>query len=613
MKSSSRYIVGIDLGTTNCAVSYIDTTEILDEFEEPEVHVFPIPQISEPGQLMESEFLPAYTYIPSDVEFPKNSLDLPWQEDMSIVIGNFAVKRGAEVAARLIASSKSWLCHPHVDRTSPILPWNAPESVDKRSPLDVSSFYLSHIRQAWNHSMAENEDDRLEQQNVFLTVPASFDAVARELTVKAAGKAGLTNITLLEEPQAAFYSWINNRKKQWRKETKAGDIVLVCDIGGGTTDFSLIEVTEEEGDLVLQRIAVGDHILLGGDNMDLTLAYEAKKHFTEKGIKLDSQQMLALVYNCRLAKEKMLNDPECVSQPVVILGRGRSVVGGTIQTEIKRDEVEKTVLEGFFPPCSIDDSPTRRRAAGLKEIGLHYESDSAITKHLARFLRKQGEKLEEKQKKFLHPTKILFNGGVSKSSVIKERVIEVLNQWLADDNEQSVAVIEGNNPDLAVACGAAYYGLAKLRRGVRIRGGTSRTYYVGIETAMPAVPGMAPPIKALCVVPFGMEEGSDTEIKDHEFGLVVGEQAVFRFLGSTTRKKDETGMLLEEWEEEELVELAPLETALTHEDIEGGTVVPVTLHSYVTEVGTLELWCESVDGKYRWKLEFNVRETENEL
>ena len=607
---SSRYIVGIDLGTTNCVVSYIDTTQTLNEFDEPEVQIFPIPQISEPGQLSESEFLPAYTYIPSEVEFPKNSLALPWQEDISIVIGSFAAKRGAEVAVRLIASSKSWLCHPHVDRTSPILPWNAPESVAKRSPLEVSSYYLSYIRQAWNYSLAEKEDDRLEEQNVFLTVPASFDAVARDLTVKAAEKAGLSQVTLLEEPQAAFYSWINDRKRQWRKETKAGDIVLVCDIGGGTTDFSLIEVTEEEGDLALRRIAVGDHILLGGDNMDLTLAFEAKKKFLEKGIKLDSQQMLALVYNCRLAKEKMLNDPECISQPVVILGRGRSVVGGTIQTEIERDEVEEIVLEGFFPKCDIDDFPVRRRATGLKELGLHYESDSAITKHLARFLKQQGGKKEEDQKIFLHPTKLLFNGGVSKSSAVRDRVVEMLNQWLKEDNDKPVTIIEGNNPDLAVARGAAYYGLAKQGRGIRIRGGTSRAYYVGIETAMPAVPGMVPPIKALCVVPFGMEEGTDTEIKDHEFGLVVGEQAVFRFLGSTTRKEDRPGILLEDWYEDELIELAPLEATLTHEDIEGGTVVPVTFHSYVTEVGILELWCESMDDKYRWKLEFNVRETE---
>ena len=608
--NSSRFIVGVDLGTTNCAAAYIDTKSVSDELEEPEVHIFSIPQISEPGQLVESEFLPSYTYIPSELEFPKKSLDLPWQENMDIVVGRFAARRGAEVAVRLIASTKSWLCHPHVDRTAPILPWQASESVQKRSPLEVSSYYLNHIRQAWNYVMAENEEDRIEKQNVFLTVPASFDAVARELTVQAAHKAGLSNITLLEEPQAAFYSWLNNRKKQWRKETKPGDTVLVCDIGGGTTDFSLIEVTEEKGELVLRRIAVGDHILLGGDNMDLTLAYEAKRHFTEKGIKLDSQQMLSLVYNCRLAKENMLNDPECISQPVVILGRGRSVIGGTIQTEIKRQEVEQTVLEGFFPPCSADDSPARQRVTGLKELGLHYESDSAITKHLARFLKMQGEKQEESKKNFLHPTKILFNGGVTKSSAIRNRIVEILNQWLKDDSGQPVAVIEGNNPDLAVAQGAACYGLAKQGRGIRIRGGTARTYYVGIETAMPAVPGMTPPIKALCVVPFGMEEGSDTAIKGHEFGLVVGEQAVFRFLGSTTRKKDDTGMLLEDWDEEELTELAPLETTLSHDAIEGGTVVPVTLHSYVTEVGTLELWCESVDGKYRWKLEFNVRENE---
>jgi molecular chaperone DnaK (HSP70) len=609
----SRYIVGIDLGTTNCAVSYIDANEVSDECEEPDVHIFKLPQIVEPGNVQERDFMPSFMYIPPEAEAKGDTFTLPWSKNGESIVGVYAQKRGAEVPARLISSAKSWLCHPHVDRTSPILPWKAHESVKKKSPLEVSSRYLDHIRRAWNHIMAQDsKENTLENQDVYLTVPASFDAVARDLTVKASKEAQLPDVTLLEEPQAAFYSWINQFKNQWRKQIKVGDIILVCDIGGGTTDFSLIEATEEAGELTLKRIAVGDHILLGGDNMDMTLAYTARQLFTEKGHKLDAQQMLGLIHNCRIAKEKILDDPQCQSHPVVILGRGRIVIGGTIQIDLDRKLVEQTIIEGFFPECSIDDSLKTKKAAGFKELGLHYESDTAVTRHLSRFLKQHVQKREGESRQFIHPTRILFNGGVTRSTAIRKRITDVLNSWLDADRGQEISVIQGDNPDLAVCRGAAYYGLAKRGNGIRIRGGTARTYYVGIETSMPAVPGMPPPLKALCVVPFGMEEGTDTAISGQEFGLVVGEHALFRFLGSTTRKKDTPGMILDEWDEEEIEELAPFETLLEagEENKDEGTIVPVRLHSYVTEIGTLELWCESTESDKKWKLEFNVREEE---
>lgn len=607
--NTSRYIVGIDLGTTNCVVSYIDTEE--DITVVPESIIFEIPQTTDAGIVGGSGSLPSFLYIPGEFELPEKSLSLPWAEDMPYTVGKFARKRGSEVPMRLISSAKSWLCYPNLDKTAPLLPWNAPEQVTKMSPLDVTSRYLEHMQMAWNHAMGNgNPENFLENQDVFVTVPASFDAVARDLTVRAAEKAGLKKITLLEEPQAAFYSWINKVGKEWRSQVNIGDVILVCDIGGGTTDFSIIEVDDEGGELVLKRVAVGEHILLGGDNMDITLAYSASRHFTEKKISLDTMQMLGLVYGCRDAKEKMLNFPECITEPVVILGRGRSVVGGTLEIELNREEVEEMIIDGFFPECSIEDTPLDRKAAGFKELGLQYATDTAITKYLARFLRRHAPRTNDENKDihFIHPTKILFNGGVTKASAIRERIVAVLNKWLYLDNVAPAYTLEGSDPDIAVATGAAYYGFAKKVKGLRIKAGAGMSYYIGVESSMPAVPGMPAPIKSICVVPFGMEEGTDFEIPGQEFGLVVGEKAVFRFLSSIVRKKDAPGSVIDEWDEEEIVELAPLETTLYAEGVESGTLVPVKLHSYLTEVGVLELWCEATDGTDRWKLEFNVRE-----
>ncbi len=615
--AESRYIVGIDLGTTNSVVSYLD---LEGEFQEdaaelyPENHILNIPQITDPGIVEELSYLPSFFYIPGETELPEKGLALPWNEGIPYAVGRFAMKRGAEVPSRLVSSAKSWLCHSDVDRTSAILPWKAHKSIKKYSPLDISSNYLEHIRNTWNYLMTgDNPDHILENQEVYITVPASFDVVARDLTAKAAKKAGLEKVALLEEPQAAFYAWINRMKNEWREKVNVGDVILVCDIGGGTTDLSLILVTEEKGDLALNRIAVGDHILLGGDNMDLTLAYSVRNHFTKEGIKLDSYQMLGLVHNCRDAKERILSDPECKTYNVVILGRGRSVVGGTIQTDLKRSEVEEIILNGFFPFCDIEDLPVEQKAVGFKELGLHYASDPSVTKHLSRFLKQHLQKTnDDRDKTFIHPTKILFNGGVIKASAIRDRIVDVLNSWLSNENAEPVDVIEGNDPDMAVALGSTYYGFAKKGKGIRIKGGVGRAYYVAVESSMPAVPGMAPPIKAVCVVPFGTEEGSegiDIDLPGQEFGLVVGEQVEFRFLSSTVRKEDTYGDVLEEWDEEEIIELAPLETTLTAKDLEE-TVVPVKLHSILNEMGTLELWCETPDSKNKWKLEFNLRGNE---
>jgi hypothetical protein len=444
--------------------------------------------------------------------------------------------------------------------------------------------------------------------------------VARELTVEAARLAGFEQVTLLEEPQAAFYSWIETHGERWRKQVSVGDIILVCDIGGGTSDFTLIAVAEQAGELALTRVAVGEHILLGGDNMDRALAYAIQRKLAQDNVKLDTGQMMALVHNCRFAKESLLADGKAQSKQITILGRGSKVIGGAIRTELTRAEVESVVLDGFFPIVDPDARPSAPQRLGFQELGLPYAADAAVTRHLARFLSQQVHALDQeglrgthrakgrKRPTMLHPTAVLFNGGVFKSATLRARVVEILNRLAASDagREESVRELLGTDPDLAVARGAAYYGLVRRGKGIRIRGGTARSYYVGVASTEPSVPGMAPPIKALCVVPFGMEEGSEADIPGREFGLVVGQQVEFRFLSSTSRQSDTIGTVVEDWSDA-IEELAPLRQVLEPAESDEG-VIPVHLHSRVTEVGTLELSCRSRDGRRSWKLEFNVRE-----
>ena len=618
--SRPRYIVGIDLGTTNSVVAYADTSA-----DAPVVDVLGIPQVTAVGVVETRELLPSFIYLPAVGELPAKALKLPWpppaqqgggREEIEIAVGEFARKRGAEVPARVVVSAKSWLSHGGADRMAPILPWAAPEDVPKMSPVEASAHYLGHIRSTWNTTFA---DAPLEQQEVLVTVPASFDAVARDLTVRAARDAGLPDVTVLEEPQAALYAWIDQRGAAWREAVHVGDLVLVCDVGGGTTDFSLIAVREEHGELLLERVAVGDHILLGGDNMDLALAYRVRERLEREGTQLDQWQFRALTLSCREAKERLLSGSKETRVPVAILGRGRKVVGGTLRVDIARADVEEALVDGFFPRCQIDEVPRGQRRSGLQEIGLPYAADPAVTRHLAQFLTRHpgaGDRAEKPAAKraprvadgsatAARPTAILFNGGVMGASVLRERLIEVVNGWFPERTGDGVRLLTGEKPEHAVARGAAYYGLARRGRGVRIRGGTARTYYIGIETAMPAVPGVRPPIKALCVVPHGLEEGCEVELPAREFGLTVGEPAEFRFLSSATRRDDTVGTLVESWDDE-IQELAPLETALEWHGREG-TLVPVQLHARVNEVGVLELSCVSRDGQHRWKLEFNVR------
>lgn len=612
--SNPTYIVGIDLGTTHSVVAYtrIIDLETLPPGEVPTIDLFAITQVVSPGETQARPLLPSFLLLPGPHDVPEGALALPWNETMNWAVGEYARERGAELPQRLVASAKSWLCQTGIDRTQAVLPFDAPEDAQRVSPLEASARYLEQIRNAWNYAMAQDDEtQQLEEQEIYLTVPASFDAVARELTVQAAQRAGLYNLTLLEEPQASFYAWIEAQGEAWRNEIAVGQSVLVCDIGGGTSDFSLIQVVEEAGNLELQRVAVGNHILLGGDNMDLTLAYAVRAKLAQQNTKLDNWQFRGLVQSCRKAKETLLSDQDATEAPIVILGRGSSLIGGTIRTSLTRQEIETILVQGFFPLVEANEFPQRRAQVGIREMGLAYESDPAISRHLAHFL-SQHVGGDPADGGVAYPSAVLFNGGVMKAEPLRNQVLQLLQNW----SQGEVRELEAVDLDRSVGLGAAYYGMARKGRGIRIRAGAARTYYIGVESSMPAVPGIPTPVNALCVVPFGMEEGTSADIRQKEFGLVLGEPAVFQLLASNTRKTDEVGETVEDWNDE-LEEVTLMETQFSappardgeeSSEAMGGAIIPVWLQSKMTEIGTLELWCVARNSEQRWKLEFNLRE-----
>jgi hypothetical protein len=593
---SAQYVIGIDLGTTNSVLAYAPINA-----ENPQVELLQVPQLTAPGSIESRTSLPSFLYLAPDQEAAGGTLDLPWQSGQTQVAGELARRQAADAPQRTVTAAKSWLCHSRVDRHQAILPWNAPAEVAKVSPVTASKKYLEHLRSAWEHAFPNAP---LASQHVVLTVPASFDAAARELTREAALAAGLPQaLVLLEEPQAAVYAWLTSMGERWRKTLKVGETLLVCDVGGGTTDLTLVGVAEERGELMLRRIAVGDHLLVGGDNMDLALAHFVAGKFGEKGTKLDPWQSVSLWHACRMAKETLLPEEGPKKHPVSVLGRGSKLIGGTVTVDVERKAAAELLLEGFFPKVPLSERPARRRQSGFQEIGLPFESDTGVTRHLAAFLSAHGENGNAVQ-----PTHVLFNGGVFKAMPFRQRLMDVLADW-APDHPAKILVGE-QDLDHSVARGAAYYGWAKLHGGVRIRGGTARSYYVGIETAGLAIPGAPRPLRALCVVPFGMEEGTSVDVPSGEIGLVVGEPATFRFFSSPTRKNDKPGDLLSSWDDEELAETDSLEAALPKDDATQEDYVPVRFQSNITELGVFELWCAGTrpaTEPQRWKLEFSVR------
>ena len=600
----SRYIVGIDLGTTNCAVCYVDTKG--REKPAADIKLFEVPQLVAPGETANRGMLPSFLYLPGPHELPVGACQLPWDLGSDMIVGEFARTQGAKVPGHLVSSAKSWLCHPGVDREAAILPWGSPSNVRKVSPVEASAAYLKHIRDAWNHQFAKDAPDRrLETQEVVLTVPASFDEAARELTVAAARLAGLESLTLLEEPQAAFYCWIVSHQHGWQKEVRAGELILVCDIGGGTTDFSLITVIETPTGPGFRRVAVGDHLMLGGDNIDLALAHRVEGKL--KGARLDTEQWSALRFACRTAKEKLLapNAPE--RWPVTIAGRGSKVIGGSLQSELTRQEVVDIVVDGFFPMTERSEAPSKSDKAGVREFGLPFVSDPAISKHISAFLKKHHEEAIGQgglanDGRPVRPDAILFNGGALTPTIVRDRIVQMITSWFQTDSEMHYAprVLSNASLDLAVAHGAAYYGVVRRGGGIRIGGGTARSYYVGFEASGPNAKPW------LCVVPRDAQEGDEIALDHHDFDLLMGQPVAFPLASSSIRADDKPGDLVAS-DPDSILALPPLQSLMKTGRKAKAERVPVRLEARVTEVGTVEIWCRSRTDDRRWRLQIQLR------
>ena len=608
---AKSHIIGIDLGTSNCALC----TATLGEGGA--AGVVNIPQITSPSVVDEKSGLPSALYLSNEGEFPEQALTLPWHEvSPNYAVGHFARTHGALATNRLVTSAKSWLSNPHIDPRSAVLPWGSTiTDEEKVSALDATTRYLEHLLAAVQY---QQPDTALDDAAVIITVPASFEEVARNLTLEAAEQAGFGEVVLLEEPQAAFYAWVNAVGDGWREQVTPGDIVLVCDVGGGTTDFSLIAVTESDGQLGLERISVGEHLLLGGDNIDLALAYIAQAQLAEAGHEIDEWQLWALVHGCREAKVSFFNDPSLTEISLAVPSRGSSLIAGSLSATLSRESVESMIVDGFFPLSGIDDLPSEE-IAGLQELGLPYASDPVISKHLARFLQRSLTNVQASEHlqalvanrpdattgAFLCPDAILFNGGLFNAEPVRRRVLDLLAAWQGGDG---VRELSGFEPDLAVAKGACLYGsIRETGEGIRIAAGSARSYYVGLESSMPAVPGFRPPVKGLCVVPQGMEEGSELVIEDQEFGLVIGQPAEFRFFCSEIRSGDTAGDVVAN-AERDLQESACLNVTLpAMESLPVGEAIPVKVNAVVTELGNLQLWMMHEPSGERWKFELEVR------
>ena len=584
----ARYLIGIDLGTTNSALAFVD---LQAKGKAVKLQTFPIVQLVAAGQVAAQPLLPSFLYRPGPHDLPAGATALPWDATASDVVGLFARVHGAKIAGRLVSSAKSWLCHPGVDRTAPLLPWAAPPEVERLSPLAVSAKYLRHMVEAWNAAPNRKPEDRLEECPVVLTVPASFDDMARNLTAEAAKQAGLKHVTLLEEPQAAFYCWLGMHTAEDSGLLKPGMRCVVIDVGGGTSDFSLIRASEDQGSLSFLRDAVGDHLLLGGDNMDLALAKAAEAKLAHK---LDAGQFGTLVQACRGAKEALLGPKPPDEYTVTVMGKGRSVIAGTLTATVTADDIHAALFDGFFPRVPYGAEPQRATGAGLQEMGLPYVADAAISKHLASFLRRQLPEGEV-------PDAILFNGGVFQPKALRDRIVEVMSPWFDKPGQPwTPTVLTNPSLDLAVAWGAAYSAWLKQSGGRRIGGGTARSYYIQIETANDEP-------TFLCVVPRRMQEGDEIAIPKPELELALGEPVLFPLFTSTARSDDQPGDVLK-LKPDQLLQLPPLHTILRGGKRAGTKRIPVTLAARSTEIGTLELSCVSREGN-RWKLEFNTRDT----
>ena len=597
--NNNKYIIGIDLGTTNCTMAYSHV-----EGNDP-VEQFAIPQIISAGCEGENSLLPSYIYYPLAEEIQSKQIGISWDSDRTYCVGAFAQSRGSEVPGHLVASAKSWLCHSGVDRRTGLLPSHADESISKISPVEACSLLLNHLREAWDQKLSVP----FVEQTILITVPASFDPAARQLVIEAAAAANYPDIVLLEEPQAAFYAWLQRQSDGWRKQLKVGDCILVVDIGGGTTDFSLIGVSDANGDLSLERLAVGSHLLIGGDNIDLSLAYVMKGKFEDQGHAIDDWQLQSLIHSCRAAKEVLMSKSPPNHVDIQVMGRGSRLIGGSLKAKLELNEALELILNGFAPLVPANECPAIERRSGLQQVGLPYAQDARLTAQLAKFLSMTGESNDGDTSDFLIPTAILFNGGTTKAAALQERLVAQINAWAAHFDKPAVHVLSDVDYDFAVSRGAVNYGKARAGHAIRIRSGTSRSYYIGVEDAAPAVPGVPTPMKAICIAPFGMEEGTELELEGQEFCLFVGEPVTFRFFSHEVPKLPDgrvamMGDVVRRWKQE-LNELHPIETHLDRAEGDG-KMIRVKVITKVTELGVLEVWCVSADQR-RWKLEFDIR------
>lgn len=606
----NSYIIGIDLGTSNSALAYCKVDSALQTLK--------VDQVQRQGEIFATKTLASAMYLPHEKELREEEIRLPWESSGNTqhIVGNWALTRGTLSPDRLIVSAKSWLINRSTDPREEILPWGAEHS-QKVSALQALTAYLEHLKNAFLHTVRKEDPNlSLEHCKCVITIPASFDEHARQLVVEAANKASLQNLSLLEEPQAAFYSYISKNLKSWQKEVQAGDLVLVCDVGGGTSDFSLIAIHDQEGQLALERIAVGEHLLLGGDNMDMALAYKVQSDFSSQGTELDHWQFLSLVQEVRRAKESLLSQSDLKEVPISITKRGTKLIANTISTNLTRESVESLIIDGFFPMNSLEDQ-LEEKSLGIQEWGLPFENDPAITKHLSAFLKRAYQtvkasphlssfvKISEEQKA-LRPNLILFNGGVFEASALRERIVSVLQSWNAG---ASVRVLQNLELDLAVAEGAAYFARVKESgKGVRIKAGTSASYYIGVKAAQLAVPGVKNTMRGLCIVPQGTEEGTQMAPNKNQFGLMTGESVPFRFFHSKKRGSDQVGTLVSD-AEMNLEESRSLTVSLPSVGSEK-QMVPVTLEASVSDVGTLHLFMKHTKSDQKWQLEFDLRKSE---
>ncbi len=601
--SDSKFLVGIDLGTSNCAAAFVEP----ERGAEAPVLDLPIPQLIRPGETANAALLPSCVYLPGS-ELAPEATRLPWSHDSGAVVGELARWQGTQVPGRLVTSAKSWLCHPGIDRWAPILPWGAPPEVPRVSPVEASALLLQHMAQAWNFS---RPDSPLAEQELVITVPASFDEAARALTVSAIQRAGFKQFSLLEEPQAAFYDFIAHHRTDLDQCLRDVRLVLVVDVGGGTSDFTLVQVSVLPEGPVLKRIAVGEHLMLGGDNMDAALGRKAEEKLVAHGRRLSTSQWIQLTAAARIAKERLLSGtpggPEA-RYYLSLAAEGSKLLGRTLSTSLTHSEVAQIILDGFFPQTQPEERPSASARLALQELGLPYVQDPAVTRHLTAFLRAHAPAgfaalgLPPDTAGLPRPDALLLNGGVFNSPEIATRLTEAISGWWP--NSPPVSLLKHDSLDLAVARGAAYYGLVRRGFGRRIGGGAAHALYVGLDKA-----GAENAPRALCVIPRGQEEGETVDLGQRVFRLGLGKPVQFPLFSTAADRLDRSGDVVPITEE--LQPLPPIHTLLKSGTQKTGSV-PVHLRATLTEIGTLELWCISNSGNERWRLEFELRGSETQ-